>query len=296
MDLARRPKDSEPYDFPTKCPECQSPAIREPGEAIARCTGALICPAQLLERLKHFVSRAAFDIDGLGAKQVEAFVKEGWISEPADIFTLSERHGAQTRTPLAEREGWGEKSAENLFQAIEDKRTIPMNRLIFGLGIRHVGESAAMLLARTYGSWEVFREAVREAAPEEGEAWDTLNNIDGVGPVMARALVATFKDPATAELIDRLADILTIEDVAAPAAEGSPVGGKTVVFTGTLEQMTRAEAKARAEALGAKVAGSVSAKTDILVAGPGAGSKLKKAEELSVEVMTEDAWLELIGR
>ena len=295
VDLSRRPADAKPYVFPTVCPECGSDAVREPGEAVARCTGVLICPAQRLERLKHFVSRAAFDIEGLGAKQVEVFHGDGWITEPADIFTLAARHGSGTADPLDKREGWGEKSATNLFRAIDEKRTIPMNRLIFGLGIRHVGESAATLLARTYGDWAPFRAAMEAARDHDGEAWDALNAIDGVGPVMAAALVDFFHEESARAAIDRLTAHLTVETVTAPATADSPVAGKTVVFTGTLEQMTRAEAKARAEALGAKVSGSVSAKTDILIAGPGAGSKLKKAEELGIEVMTEAEWLERIG-
>ena len=291
VDITRRADGSEAFVFPVKCPECGSDAVRDPGEAVARCSGALICPAQAVERLKHFVSRAAFDIEGLGAKQVEAFWELGWVREPADIFTLEARHGAELRT----KEGWGEKSAANLFAAIDQKRSIPLNRLIFALGIRHVGEAAATLLARSYGSWQGFSEAMEAARGHEGEAWALLNGIDGVGPVMATAVVDAFHEASMRAALERLVAELKVEDVAAPATDGSPVAGKTVVFTGTLERMTRAEAKARAEALGAKVSGSVSAKTDILVAGPGAGSKLKKATELGVEVMSEEAWLELIG-
>ena len=202
--------------------------------------------------------------------------------------------GHDSETPLAAREGWGDKSAGNLFAAISDKRRIPLNRLIFGLGIRHVGEAAAALLARSYGSWDAFEAAMEAAREHTGEAWDALNNIDGVGPVMASALVDTFHEASTRAAIRRLVEMLEIQSLPAPSVEGSAVTGKTVVFTGTLEQMTRAEAKARAEGLGAKVAGSVSAKTDILVAGPGAGSKLAKAESLGVRVLTEAEWLALI--
>ncbi|WP_050927778.1 NAD-dependent DNA ligase LigA [Aestuariivita boseongensis] len=294
VDLSKRPEGAAPYVFPTLCPECQSEAIREEGDAVRRCTGGLICPAQAVEKLKHFVSRQAFDIEGLGAKQVEQFYSDGWIAEPADIFLLKDRYG-QGLQQLKNREGWGEKSANNLFQAIEDKRTIPLGRVIFALGIRHVGEAASNLLARNYGSWDAFESAVTEAAGREGPAWDSLLNIDGVGEVMATALVTAFAQESERASIDRLVAQLTIEDAAQPDTEGSPVAGKTVVFTGTLEKMTRAEAKARAEALGAKVSGSVSAKTDLLVAGPGAGSKAKKAAELGIETLDEDGWLELIG-
>ena len=195
---------------------------------------------------------------------------------------------------MQNREGWGATSAANLFKAIADKKTIPLDRLIFGLGIRHVGDTSAAMLARSYGDWGAFISAMDEAAPQEGSAWDHLLNIDGVGEVMAQALVVFFADETTRKAVDDLAAHLTVEPVE-QAATDSPVAGKTVVFTGTLEKMTRAEAKAKAEALGAKVAGSVSKKTDLLVAGPGAGSKLKKAEELGVETTTEDGWLELIG-
>ncbi|MHA3978699.1 NAD-dependent DNA ligase LigA [Halovulum sp. GXIMD14794] len=295
VDLSRRPKDAQPYEFPTKCPRCGSDVIREEGEAVAYCTGNLICPAQAVEKLKHFVSRSAFDIEGLGAKQVEAFFDEGWIAEPADIFTLSRTHGPDSDAPLEKREGWGPKSATNLFAAIDERRRIPLARLIFGLGIRHVGETSAALLARSYGSWTAFRDAMQAARDHEGPEWEALNAIDGVGQVMAGAVVDFFHEESARAAVDRLLEHLDVQDAEAPKTEGSPVVGKTVVFTGTLETMTRAEAKATAESLGAKVSGSVSAKTDIVVAGPGAGSKLKKAEELGVEVMTEEEWRALIG-
>jgi DNA ligase (NAD+) len=295
VDLARRPKDAVPYVFPEACPVCGSDVVREEGEAVHYCTGNLICPAQAVEKLKHFVSRDAFDIEGLGAKVVEAFFADGWIREPADIFTLAARHGPGCVTQLRNREGWGPKSAENLFAAIEERRTIPLNRLIFALGIRHVGETAGKLLARQYGGWARFRAAMEAAREHAGPEWDALNAIDGVGPVLASSLVDFFHEPANRTAIDRLVAQLSIEDVAAPTASASPVAGKTVVFTGTLERMTRAEAKARAEALGAKVAGSVSARTDYVVAGPGAGSKEKTARELGLTILTEEEWLELIG-
>lgn len=293
VDLSKRPKEAQPYVMPDRCPECNSEAVREPGDAVRRCTGGLICPAQAVEKLKHFVSRAAFDIDGLGAKQVEQFHSDKWIAEPADIFTLRDRYGTGLQQ-LKNREGWGEKSATNLFDAIDDKRKIGLGRMIFALGIRHVGEAAANLLATHYGTWDAFSTAMRTA--EDGnEAWEDLLSIDGVGAVMAGSLATTFNQEAEIASIDRLVAHLNIEEAVRPDTSGSPVAGKTVVFTGTLEKMTRAEAKARAEALGAKVSGSVSAKTDLLVAGPGAGSKAKKAADLGIETIDEDGWLDLIG-
>jgi DNA ligase (NAD+) len=294
VDLSKRPQDAKPYDFPTVCPQCGSDAIREEGDAVRRCSGGLICPAQAVEKLKHFVSRAAFDIDGMGAKQVEQFHADGWIKEPADIFTLEARYGSGIQQ-LKNREGWGEKSAQKLFDAIRDKRRIPLARLIFGLGIRHVGESASTLLARHYGTWAAFEEAMKAAHGCEGEAWDDLLAIDGVGAVMAESLVTAMNQEAERASMDRLVAFLDVQEAEQPATEGSPVAGKTVVFTGSLERMTRAEAKARAESLGAKVSGSVSKKTDIVVAGPGAGSKETKARELGLTVLDEDGWLELIG-
>ncbi|MDP5086194.1 MAG: NAD-dependent DNA ligase LigA [Yoonia sp.] len=293
VDLGRRPDDARPYAFPDVCPECQSAAIREAGDAVRRCTGGMICPAQAVEKLKHFVSRAAFDIEGLGAKQVEQFYSDGWITTPADIFTLRDRFGTGLQQ-LKNREGWGEKSASNLFDAIDDKRQISLARLIYSLGIRHVGENSATLLANHYGTWAAFEQAMTQATVGSGPAWDDLIAIDGVGAVMATSVITTLQQEAERDSIDRLVAALDVQAAQAVATD-SPVAGKTVVFTGTLERMTRAEAKARAEALGAKVSGSVSAKTDILVAGPGAGSKATKAAELGVETMDEDAWLALIG-
>ncbi|MBL3571088.1 DNA ligase (NAD(+)) LigA [Rhodovulum sulfidophilum] len=294
VDLAKRPEGTEPFRFPTKCPECGSEAIREEGDAVRRCSGGLICPAQAVERLKHFVSRGAFDIEGLGAKQVEALCKDGWIREPADIFELETRYGEGLQQ-LKNREGWGEKSATNLFAAIAARRTIPLDRLIFALGIRHLGEAAADLLARNFQTWEAFEAAVTHATVGEGPDWEALLAIDGVGTVMASSLITAFHQEAERASIDRLVAHLTVEPVAPRGTADSPVAGKTVVFTGTLEKMSRAEAKARAEALGAKVAGSVSKKTDLVVLGPGAGSKAKKAEELGIETVDEDGWLALIG-
>ena len=296
VDLSKRPKDSQAFEFPAHCPECNSPAIREEGDAVHRCTGGMACPAQAVEKLKHFVARGAFDIEGLGAKQVEMFYRDDLlpIREPADIFTLASRDADQLGK-LKNREGWGELSAQNLFQAIEDKRSIPLNRVIFSLGIRHVGSSASTLLANHYRSWTSFEEAMDAARAHIGAAWEELNNIDGVGEVMAKSLVAAFHPDGERNLIDRLIEQLDVQDTEPLGDIDSPVAGKIVVFTGTLEKMTRAEAKSRAEALGAKVAGSVSAKTDLVVAGPGAGSKARKAADLGVETIDEDAWIALIG-
>ena len=293
VDLSKRPADAVPFVFPKVCPECGSHAVREPGDAVRRCTGGLICPAQAVEKLKHFVSRAAFDIEGLGAKQVEQFYADKWIAEPADIFTLRARYGEGLQQ-LKNREGWGEKSANNLFQAIDDKRNIPLGRLIFALGIRHVGEAASNLIALHYGRWDGFEQAMLDAADQTSAAWEDLISIDGVGSVMASSLVAAFAEEKERASITRLLDELEVQEAKRADTTGSPVAGKTVVFTGTLEQMTRAEAKARAERLGAKVSGSVSAKTDILVAGPGAGSKAKKAADLGIETLDEEGWLRLI--
>ncbi|WP_170523804.1 NAD-dependent DNA ligase LigA [Ruegeria arenilitoris] len=296
VDLSKRPEQAVPFEFPTKCPECGSDAIREEGDSVRRCTGGVICPAQAVEKLKHFVSRKAFDIDGLGAKQIEMFCNDPDlpIRTPADIFTLQKRDAANLNK-LANRKGWGSQSAAKLFAAIEEKRTIPLGRLLFALGIRHLGEAASNLIANHYGTWDAFEQAVTAASQFGGPEWDELLNIDGVGEVMARTLVSTFAQDAERQSIDALVAQLNVQEAKRPDTSGSPVAGKTVVFTGTLEKMTRAEAKARAEALGAKVAGSVSAKTDYLVAGPGAGSKAKKAAELGIETLDEDSWLQLIG-
>ena len=286
VDLNARPPGAQPYAFPTLCPECGAEAVREAGDAVRRCTGGLACPAQAVEKLRHAVSRAAFDIDGLGARQVEAFHARGWLSEPADIFRLRD-HEAELR----ETEGWGERSVANLMSAIDAARNVSLDRVIFALGIRHAGEQAARLLARNYGTWKAFAAAMDEARDETSEAWRVLTAIDGVGTVLARSLTTAFAQEAERAAIDRLAAQLRIQPVAPPRSDGSPIAGQTLVFTGTLEHMSRAEAKARAEAMGAKVAGSVSARTDLVVAGPGAGSKATKAAELGIRVIDEDAWL-----
>ncbi|MEM5581856.1 NAD-dependent DNA ligase LigA [Roseibium sp. AS2] len=300
IDLEKRPADAKPYEFPTVCPACGSHAVREENEktgrvdAIRRCTGGLICPAQATEKLKHFVSRNAFDIEGLGDKQVDAFYQEKLVTTPAEIFTLEERD-KQSLTKLRNREGWGAVSAKNLFGAINARRSIDLNRFIFALGIRHVGEGNAKLLARAYGSWDAFYQAMQAARDPNGEAWAELNDIDGVGHIVAEALVEFFAEAHNREQLDKLLAQVSPKDAEKIEASGSPVAGKTVVFTGSLEQMTRDEAKAMAERFGAKVSGSVSKKTDLVVAGPGAGSKLKKAAELEVDVISEDDWFDLVG-
>lgn len=294
IDLAQRPESAVPFVFPRLCPECGSQAHRAEGDAVRRCTGGLICPAQAIERLKHFVSRGAFDIEGLGARQIEMFFKDGLlpIRTPADIFTLAARNAANL-AKLENRDGYGKTSVTKLFAAIEAKRRIPLDRLIFALGIRHAGEAAAGLLARHYGTWAAFEAAVTAARPGTPD-WAELTAIDGVGSVLATSLTEAFQNEAERAAIDALVAQLDPQPVEKPKGD-SALAGKTVVFTGTLERMTRAEAKARAEALGAKVAGSVSAKTDFLVAGPGAGSKAKEAERLGVTTLTEDEWLNLAG-
>ncbi len=296
VDISKRPTEAQPYEFPTLCPECHSDAVREEGDAVRRCTGGIICPAQAIERLKHFVSRKAFDIEGLGAKQIEMFYDDPDlpVRTPVDIFTLQARDAANLNK-LANRKGWGAQSAGNLWAAIDEKRAIPLGRLLFALGIRHMGEAASNLIANHYGSWEEFERAVTASAQFEGAGWEDLLAIDGIGEIMARALVSAFAQDAERDSIDALVAQLDIQDAIRPDTSSSPVAGKTVVFTGTLEKMTRAEAKARAETLGAKVSGSVSKKTDLLVAGPGAGSKAKKAAELGIETLDEDGWLALIG-
>ncbi len=337
VDLSKRPEDAVPFEFPHRCGKCGSAAVREEGDAVRRCTGGMICPAQAVEKLKHFVSRKAFDIEGLGAKQIEMFYEDPVlpIKTPADIFNLQERDSSAL-SRLKNREGWGDTSASNLFAAIDEKRTIPFARLLFGLGIRHVGEVVARDLALHYRDWEAMSQAVDTARPaalayraadqaEEAErvaaasqgrrarikesrtatiaelsvpeeasaAWSDLIAVDGIGATVGLALSDAFANVEERQAFDALKAHLTVVPPDAPASE-SPVAGKTVVFTGTLEKMTRAEAKARAEALGAKVSGSVSKKTDILVAGPGAGSKAKKAAELGIETLDEDGWLQLI--
>jgi DNA ligase (NAD+) len=289
-----------PFEFPAECPVCGSDVEREEGEVVFRCTGGLICDAQAVERLKHCVSRDAFDIEGLGTKSIEEFWAEGLIRQPADIFRLDPER-------ILGREGWKEKSVGNLMRAIEDRRTIPLDRFIYALGIRHIGQTTARLLARSYGTFTAWTEAMgavsaeRAANPEEhkkpelvGPHYAELVSIDTVGMTAADSLAAFFGEAHNIEVLDALSAELNIEAVEAPQTEGSPIAGKTVVFTGSMEKMSRSEAKARAEALGAKVAGSVSKKTDYVVIGADAGSKAKKAEALGVARLSEDDWLALL--
>ncbi len=294
----KRPQDARPYHFPDTCPVCQSHAVREERvsgkiDAVRRCTGGLICAAQRVERLKHFASRNAFDIEGLGDKIIEEFYADGLIAWPHDVFTLEERDRKALKR-LKNREGWGEASVKKLFEAIDARRTIALDRFIFALGIRHVGETTARALARAYETAEHFREQMVAAGPMDGDAWQELNAIDGIGEVVAEAVVQFFGEPHNRDVVDELLKHVTVTSLEARSTS-SPVAGKTVVFTGALERMTREEVKAMAERLGAKVSGSVSKKTDLLVAGPGAGSKLKDAEKHGVEVIDENAWFTRVG-
>jgi DNA ligase (NAD+) len=286
----KRPKGTKPYRFPETCPVCGSHAVRAPGEAVRRCTGGLICAAQRVERLIHFVSRSAFDIDGLGEKTIREFYEEGWLHSPADLFSLPAREA-----DIAGRDGWGKVSARNLSRAIEARRHIPLDRFIYALGIRRIGESNARLLARHYGSFANWRADMLAAVEQGSEARAELDNIIGIGPAIAEELADFLGEQRNVELLDELAAELTIEDAARAQAVDSEVAGKVLVFTGTLETMTRPEAKARAEALGAKVTDSVSKKTDLVVVGADAGSKARKATELGVRTITEIEWRELAG-
>jgi DNA ligase (NAD+) len=303
--LDKRPKGAKPYKMPDVCPACGSKAVREMDErtgradVVRRCTGGLICPAQAKERLKHFVSRNAFDIEGLGEKQIELFYDEGRIMQPADIFTLQKRDAKLPEGQrLAEKKGFGAKSTENLFKAIEARRKIGLDRFIYALGIRHVGETTARDLAKALGTLDAFRTAAIAAARDgkDSEAYRDLDNIEGIGETVVDALADFFGEPHNVTVLDDLQKQVDVSRFVRQAATDSAVTDKTVVFTGTLEKMTRGEAKALAERLGAKVAGSVSKKTDYVVAGSDAGSKLAKAREAGVAVLTEDEWLKLIGR
>lgn len=291
VDLLKRKKGSEPFAFPERCPECDSLAVRPEGEAVRRCTGGLICPAQLIERLRHFVGRDAFDIEGIGKKQVPQLLEAGLIEGPADIFRLVEDE--EKLAELAALPGWKEKKVLNLKQAVADRRTIGFDRFINALGIRFIGETNARLLARHYGTIGAWRRAMVAAAGDDEEVLAELENIDGVGPKVAEALIEFFKEQHNLDVLDDLAGMVEAEPLPVADVSASPFAGKTMVFTGSLEQMTRAEAKATAEAMGAKVAGSVSAKTDYVVVGADAGSKAKKAAELDVTILSEDAWLKL---
>ncbi|MGH6943961.1 MAG: NAD-dependent DNA ligase LigA, partial [Geminicoccaceae bacterium] len=288
-----RPKGTKRYKFPDHCPVCGSLAERPEGEAVRRCTGGLICPAQITERLRHFVSRAAFDIEGLGRRQVPQLLEAGLIEKPADVFRLATDEARLAK--LAGLPGWGEKKVDNLRKAIEARRRIPLERFINALGIRFVGDANAKLLARHYGDLATWREAMQQAASGDAAALAELDNIGGVGPAVAEAIAEFFREPHNREALAELADRVEVEPASDTAAGGSPLAGKTLVFTGTLETMTRAEAKATAETLGAKVAGSVSSKTDYVVVGADAGSKAKKATELGITTLSEAEWRDLAG-
>jgi len=289
--LERRPADSTKFEFPDACPVCGSPTSRPEGEVVRRCTGDLVCSAQAVERLKHFISRNALDVDGFGAKNVEQFYGFGWLQTPADIFILGDREDE-----IAQLEGWGPASAANLSAAIEARRTVPLDRLIFGLGIRQIGLDTARVLARVYETADnLFAQFDRLAAYDEAANADMLA-IDGIGPSVVSEARRFFANPDNRAAVDALLAQVTVEAVQAPTLDANSVlAGKTVVFTGSLTQMSRAEAKARAEALGAKVAGSVSKKTDLVVIGLDAGSKAKKAAELDLDTMDEDQWVAFLN-
>ena len=303
--MEKRPANAIPYEFPHVCPACGSHAVREEGEAVRRCTGGLICPAQAVERLRHFVSRNAFDIEGLGEKQIEFFFQAGdealKVQSPADIFTLKARQ-AGSLTKLENIDGFGDVSVRKLFSAIDDRRAIEFSRFLYALGIRHIGETNARRFARHFLSFASFRAAAESAVAPEGKgdpgnaAWQELNGINGIGSVVAEAAVDFFAEEHNRKVVDDLLKEVSVRDEEPVGDVSSPVAGKTVVFTGALEKMSRDEAKAMAERLGAKVAGSVSKKTDLVVAGPGAGSKLKQATDLGIEVIDEDGWFALVAR
>ncbi len=292
--LDKRTGKEKEFKYPDHCPVCNSIAIREEGEVVRRCTGGLICNAQAVERLKHFVSRLAFDIEGMGEKIIEEFWEKEIIRTPGDIFRL-EKKNENLDPPLQEWDGWGPQSAKKLFDAINSRRTISLPRFIYALGIRQIGEATAKKLASVYGTLENLRTSLKEAQTIGTDARGELLAIEDIGPSVADDLLGFFAEQHNREILDDLGQQLTIEQFIAPRVGDSPVAGKTVVFTGTMEKMTRQEAKSRAEDMGAKVAGSVSAKTDYLVAGEDAGSKLKKGRELGVNILTEDEWLDLIN-
>ena len=297
----KRPADARAFDFPTVCPcDLKTPVVRDAtaggGEGVVRrCSGEFACPYQRIEHLRHFVSRRAFDIDGLGEKQIEFFFHDPDlpVRAPGDIFTLKERDGKNLKK-LKDKEGFGEVSAQKLFDAIEARRKVQLERMIYGLGIRHVGERTAVTLARGYGSWTQFHDAAIAVANGDVAAREEMDALDDIGDAVIDAIATYFGEAHNRQLVEELAAQVTVEEAERPATD-SPVAGKTVVFTGALERMSRDEAKAMAERLGAKVSGSVSKKTDLVVAGPGAGSKLKQASELGIEVIDEDAWFDLVG-
>ena len=287
---------SAPFQFPSHCPVCDSLIERKEGEVAYRCTGGLICKAQAALRLRHFVSRDAFDIEGLGAKHIETFFSLGMITNPVDIFTLEQRDRESSQS-LNTWEGWGQKSADNLFRAIRQKREISLDRFIYALGIHQIGQTTSKLLARRYGSYEVWAHSMKEASAGNSTCLEELINIDGIGPGMAVDLLYFFKETHNLDLLARLVGPhIKVSDFKMSVNSSSPVAGKTVVFTGSLISLTRAEAKARAEMLGAKVSSSVSVKTDYVIVGEEAGSKAEKARQLGVRTLTETEWLHFIGQ
>jgi DNA ligase (NAD+) len=288
--MDKRSGASQTYQFPHTCPECGSLAVQEEGEVRRRCTGGLICPAQAVERLKHFVSRNAFDIEGIGGKHVDGFFSDGLIKTPADFFRLADRVES-----ISKKEGWGGKSVENLIASIEDKRTISLERFIFALGISQVGKATARLLAKQYGSLGAWRDAMAAAKAHGSEAFGDLTNIDGIGPSVAEEIIEFFLEEHNRDVVTDLEEQLTIEDFTAPDNSLSLLAGKTIVFTGSMKTMSRGEAKAKAENLGAKVVGSVSKKTDYVVIGADTGSKARKAKELGVKTLSEREWLDMSG-
>ena len=287
--LSKRLKTSTSFVFPDKCPECGSYAEQKDGEVATRCTGGLVCPAQRVKRLKHFVSRGAFDIEGLGAKHIEAFATEGIIESPADIFRLRVR-----ANKIVERDGWGRQSVNNLLDAIEQRRTVTLDRLIYSLGINHVGQATAKLLSKQYCSLQVWRNCMQMAQDRKSDAYSELINVDGIGPTVADDLLGFCAEEKNCEVLDSLSELLEVIDFQAPDKSSSSVSGKTVVFTGVLKNLSRAEAKNQAEALDAKVASSVSKKTDYVIIGADAGSKVRKAKDLGVKTLSEEEWLKLI--
>jgi DNA ligase (NAD+) len=295
--IDKRPKDAKEFHLPKKCPcPLHTDVVREEiatGEegSRARCTGEFACPYQKIEHLILFSSRRAFDIEGLGEKQIQFFFEEGWVKEPADIFTLQKRNA---KLKLEEIEGYGETSVRNLFAAIEERRRIALERFIYALGMRHVGETTALALARGYGSWDAFHDACLKVARDDEESIAEMDALDQIGDTVIASIKAYFGESHNRGIVERLTREVDILDAEKPKSN-SVVAGKTVVFTGSLEKMTRDEAKAMAERLGAKAAGSVSKKSDYLIAGPGAGSKLAEAKKHGVTVLTEDEWLKLVG-
>ena len=302
--LKDRPFDSKPFQFPSRCPDCKSATAREQHETARYCTGGLYCPSQAMERLKHFVSRNAFDIEGLGEKILEMFYKEGSIKDPSDIFKLEEKLSKSNQIinqtteliPLEEREGWGIKSANNLFAAIRGRKKATFDRFLYALGIKYVGEATAKIISRNYLSFKNFIEAAITSMNPETESYQHLVNISGIGPKAADAIIAFFNEEHNKKVLDKLQSLVEISDYEPTYSDRSIFSGKTVVFTGALEKMSRNEAKARAESIGANVSNAVSKKTDYVIAGKKAGNKIEKAEKLGVKTISEEEWLEILEK